>query len=233
MISNKKGVSVNCTLCHQSESWELNGYGKDFLKNGHNFQSFETMDHLDSDKDGFINSEEWKALSNPGDPASTPKRVGPWLKESKPTISPKKALTPLFPGPVMFQVQEGPLSSTTIQELESLLGRKLSDEEKFSTLFWIFQNGNKSAVASYSLFSAGEEGLNVLLTIVRSGRILKIHPVHLHLKPLTSKSFLEQFTGKSSSELSQVQFVKGREKESKEMVESIRSTVQILERLQK
>ena len=260
MISAKKGILVNCTLCHQSDIWELNKYGKDFLKGGHDFRSLETLESLDSDQDGFTTSEEWKFQSNPGDPASTPKRTGNWLKESKPTFPPKKILAPLFPGTITYRVQEDPLSENTINDIEKILGRKLHDEEKYPTLFLVQQEATESAsdlshlrnrhslsearshsrplgknektlgVAVYSIFHSKGLDINVLLTVTKQNRILKLHPQHLHLKALASPHFLKQFSGKRSDELSHIQPIKGWEKESQNLMDAVRNTLIILER---
>lgn len=238
MISAKKRELVNCTLCHQPDGWEINKYGKDFLKEGRSFQALEILDSRDSDQDGIITSEEWRFLSNPGDPASKPKNPGNWLKESKPTFPPKKILSPLFPGTISYRVQEEPLSEKTVAELEKILGKKLQDEEKYPTLFWVLQDQKPVGLSAYSLFSSHGDALNIVLTIVKREallaptlRILKIYPQHLHLKAMNSSTFLKQFSGKNLSELSQVQPLKGLEKESQGLIDSVKTTLTILEKL--
>lgn len=63
---NTSGTRLDtCNLCHVSSSGgTFNPYGMAYSTNGRNFASIET---LDSDKDGFTNIEEIKALTFPGD----------------------------------------------------------------------------------------------------------------------------------------------------------------------
>ncbi|MGV8076767.1 MAG: hypothetical protein ACP5N0_05675 [Methanosarcina sp.] len=57
----------SCTTCHNGEA--INPYARAYLGSGRNFESIET---LDSDKDGFPNLDEVKALNFPGDPNDHP-----------------------------------------------------------------------------------------------------------------------------------------------------------------
>ena len=54
-----------CVTCHFSGILQKNTYGMDFMTNGRNFETIET---LDSDGDGFTNLAEINALTFPGDP---------------------------------------------------------------------------------------------------------------------------------------------------------------------
>jgi hypothetical protein len=233
MVSAKKGVLVNCTLCHQPISWELNQHGMDFLKQGRDFKALDVLETLDSDKDGFINEQEWQALSNPGDPASTPKSPGLWLQEAKPTFPPKKILSKIFSGSVQYQVEEEPLSKPTIQSCEQILNRPLRDEEKYPTLFWVIQKETPIGLAAYSIAPIKPTESHILLTIIKNNKILEIHPQHVHTKRLASKKFLDQFKDKQVNELSTIQVIQGLEKESQAMVEAIKATMVILGSLEK
>lgn len=228
MVSAKKGMTVNCTLCHQSDSWELTKYGKDFSKKGRDFKAIEALDAMDSDQDGFTTADEWKAGSNPGDPASTPKHPGNWLKEVKPTFPPKKILSPLFPGEISYHVQEEPLKDAVIVDIEKALGRKLRDEEKYPTLFWVMEKGQPAGVASYATFTSPDGDLNVALVVMKESKILKLHPQHVHKK--TFVPFLSQFTGKGMNDLGQIQPMRGFERESKELIDSIKAALSIMEK---
>jgi hypothetical protein len=60
----------SCMLCHTNRTPELNAYGIDYQRAGHNFKAIEL---LDSDKDGVSNLAEIKALTLPGgNPAALP-----------------------------------------------------------------------------------------------------------------------------------------------------------------
>ena len=63
---------VKCTTCHEVRPPALNSYGKD-LKAAHG--NLATIEKLDSDKDGFSNLAEIKALTLPGDPKDKPPAV--------------------------------------------------------------------------------------------------------------------------------------------------------------
>lgn len=231
MISAKQKMLVNCTLCHQSDSWDLNRYGRDFMKEGRDFKAFRILESSDSDKDGFTTSEEWKFKSNPGDPASTPKRPGPWLKKAKSTFPPKKFLAPLFSGKVTYYVQEEALPEKTVAEIEKALERKLRDEEKYATLFWILKKDRQAGVATYLVLPSGEDEINVFLTVVDEDKILKVVRIKAETRALGSSSFLKQFSNKGVDELGQVKPLKKLEKKSLELIDSIRTTAFILQKL--
>jgi len=231
MISAKRKILVNCTLCHQSDNWDLNRYGRDFMKEGRNFKAFQILESSDSDRDGFTTSEEWKFKSNPGDPASTPKRPGSWLKKAKSAFPPKKVLAPLFSGVVTYHVQEEALPEKVVEEIEKTLDRELRDEEKYAALFWVLKKGRPVAVATYLVLPFRDEKINVFLTVVDNDKILKVHRKKVETRALGSSSFLKQFTNKRIDELDQVKPLKKLKKESQTLIDSIRTTVIILQKL--
>lgn len=67
-------VRARCELCHFG--LKLNSYGQDFQKewdiNHDIVKSLRSVENLDSDKDGFLNLAEIKAMSLPGDKTSIP-----------------------------------------------------------------------------------------------------------------------------------------------------------------
>ena len=54
----------SCKICHQAPVPALNGYGTDYVKEGYDFVSIES---LDSDGDGVTNLEEILTEENPGE----------------------------------------------------------------------------------------------------------------------------------------------------------------------
>ncbi|MFQ5712304.1 MAG: thrombospondin type 3 repeat-containing protein [Candidatus Geothermarchaeales archaeon] len=88
-----KPFQTDCTVCHtEQKGGELNNFGLDFKVNDH---SIEAIEDLDSDGDGFTNSEELKAGTYPGDPESHPE-VAPTQEEEAPKeeSEPQPATTP-------------------------------------------------------------------------------------------------------------------------------------------
>src|SRR4051812_16950433 len=67
-------VRARCELCHFGV--KLNSYGQDFKKeweiNHDIIKSIRAIENLDSDKDGFLNIDEIKAMSFPGDKTDVP-----------------------------------------------------------------------------------------------------------------------------------------------------------------
>jgi hypothetical protein len=62
-----------CVTCHVGTGTELNRYGNDL----HVAKAkFADVEKLDSDRDGFTNLDEIKALTFPGDSTDTPRRRG-------------------------------------------------------------------------------------------------------------------------------------------------------------
>lgn len=59
----------SCTLCHTANIPDMNSYGSDYRRLGHNFAAIEA---LDSDSDGATNLAEITARTWPGDPADKP-----------------------------------------------------------------------------------------------------------------------------------------------------------------
>ncbi|MBC7472905.1 MAG: hypothetical protein H7263_01340 [Candidatus Sericytochromatia bacterium] len=66
---------TRCELCHQGS--QLNSYGRDFgiewRKDHDIINSFRVIENIDSDNDGFINIDEIRAMSLPGDKTSIPR----------------------------------------------------------------------------------------------------------------------------------------------------------------
>lgn len=71
-------VLSSCDSCHIITDYghkageTLNAFGRDYMKAGRDAAAFEAIGELDSDGDKWSNSAELKALTNPGDPNSSP-----------------------------------------------------------------------------------------------------------------------------------------------------------------
>jgi ASPM-SPD-2-Hydin domain-containing protein len=77
-----------CNLCHPNGTSSFNAYANDFSAANHAFKAIETVD---SDRDGFTNVTEIKALSFPGDaksvPATTPPPAAPKIAVSSTSLA--------------------------------------------------------------------------------------------------------------------------------------------------
>jgi hypothetical protein len=68
----------SCDSCHLITDYgrkpgdTTNAYGKEYLKAGRDMSAFAAIADSDSDGDGWSNSDELEAATNPGDPASNP-----------------------------------------------------------------------------------------------------------------------------------------------------------------
>ncbi|MBT3982784.1 MAG: hypothetical protein HOE90_15600 [Bacteriovoracaceae bacterium] len=64
----------SCFICHIPKQDEHNPYGQAYFNTGwrDGEYSFEDIEDLDSDKDGYTNIQELKALTLPGDAKSHP-----------------------------------------------------------------------------------------------------------------------------------------------------------------
>ncbi len=73
-----QGVNFGCQYCHESRNGggSLNQFGIDFEENNETYDDF--LGAIDSDGDGFSNSQELhsKPVTNPGDPDSFPVEGG-------------------------------------------------------------------------------------------------------------------------------------------------------------
>lgn len=67
-------VRSRCEMCHIGP--QLNSFGKDFAmewgKTHDIVKSYKAIENLDSDRDGFLNIDEIKAMSLPGDKVNVP-----------------------------------------------------------------------------------------------------------------------------------------------------------------
>jgi len=132
---------------------------------------------------------------------------------------------------VTYHVREEALPEKTVEVIEKALERKLRDEEKYATLFWILKKDQEAGVATYLVSPSREGDINVFLMVVDENKILKVNRVKVETKALGSSSFLKQFSNKRINELGQVKPLKKLEKKSLELIDSIRATTIILQKL--
>ncbi|MDI6809058.1 MAG: hypothetical protein QME66_08780 [Candidatus Eisenbacteria bacterium] len=200
------GYNVSCGICHvRGGGSELTGYGKDFQRFGTTPGAFKAIADRDSDRDGVKNLDEIRAKSNPGDPRSTPTNLTDWLQRIEESMLPLEQLGKLFPGAKMFSSMEGTLSDSQIQQVEGLLGSRLSEEDAVPTFYFaVEKQGNRLKRTGVSLFVAlagGKDKLIVGVAADLSGNVISVILVQNKLdKRLAERKFLEQFIGKSAND---------------------------------
>lgn len=78
-------VRANCQLCHSGK--HLNNFGNDFKKqieiSKDATKAIKAIEELDSDNDGFVNIDEIKAMSLPGDKLSIPSMLNKEKSQSR------------------------------------------------------------------------------------------------------------------------------------------------------
>lgn len=223
----------NCTLCHDRASWEPTEYGKMFHELGRNMDALTAMEKLDPDGDGSLTEQEIQAKSNPGDPRSTPQRVGPWLKATAPVAPPAQHLRALFAESKKYKLHDEPLNAQQVKNIERQLNESLRDEEKYPVYFAVGSDHEPQGFALYASTAEKEKpcfflagyGLNPEGTISVSG----IRMLACPHKALTQSNYLAQFSGKSVEGLGAVKPPKNDlEKISKEIAASVRRGAFIL-----
>lgn len=146
LFRKKYKYRVSCYICHsQGGGSAPNSYGKGFKRRGMNFSSFGKMEDIDSDKDGFKNLVEILVKSNPGSFGSTPENPGDWLRQIEESFIPREQLLQIYPEASYFTTLEGALNEKQIRDIESTLGRKLSEQETIPTFYFAFTGTKKDA----------------------------------------------------------------------------------------
>lgn len=222
LYRKKYGYKVSCYVCHsQGGGSALGGYGKDFKRNGLRSSTFGKIENKDSDRDGFKNSAEILAKSNPGDRRSTPDNPGDWMERMEEEFIPREQLVMLYPQATKFSIIEGTLNAKQIKFIESSLSRKLAEMETVPTLYFAFTGkGREAKRIGLAMFGSppGKNGrMSIGIGIALNGKINKLVVYKSKEdKKVFQGEFLSQFEGKdlkSSFKLEQgVVPVEGEEK---------------------
>lgn len=102
-----------CNLCHGSSSGgSFNPYGMAYSGSGRNFASIET---LDSDKDGFTNIEEIKALTFPGDVNDHPQTTSA-TPTTTTNVSQQQQITTISDDDIEEELEDDEVSDDDIKE---------------------------------------------------------------------------------------------------------------------
>ncbi|MBI4424943.1 MAG: hypothetical protein HY554_14520 [Elusimicrobia bacterium] len=204
MFQAKYKYKANCTACHDRDSWELTGYGKGFFKQGRGLAAFAAIEAADPDGDGASSGQEIAARSNPGDPRSTPQRLGDWLKNLLPPQAPRKHLAALFPGHDRAALEELELGADRRKRIESGLSRPLRDEELYPVFFRVFRGDELLGAALYAS-AAAPHACSFIVGYAqpkgRPARVTGLRVLDCEPKALKSGAFLDRLRGAGELEL--------------------------------
>lgn len=170
---------ASCAVCHTGGAGgKLTDYGRDVMKAGGNWNAFDALDRADADGDRAANGDEAKAGSNPGDPASTPRRPGNWLQDVKLADQvPLHDLAEMFPKAGRFEAADFDLSSADAEAIGKALGAPLAREDRLGTVYFAVDAKAVPPVRTgAALFTAGSLPDGVLVAAVavdRSGTIVR------------------------------------------------------------
>lgn len=179
----------SCTVCHQADSWENNDFGKQFRDEGRSLKALEKIANRDADGDAIANYLEILAKSNPGDPRSTPKRPGDWLKDAA-IRPPKKLMKFAFPDADAYEVREMELRGERAKAVEKLWGAPLPDESRYAALFVALKEGKPSGAGTYlSVELPGYEAKPTLLFVAAdaAGKLAYLKIIEYEGTPSLSK----------------------------------------------
>lgn len=232
LFRTKYKYRPNCTLCHDADSWEPNGYGKLFLKGGRSLEALSRIEPEDPDGDGHPSLKEIEARSNPGDPRSTPDRLGEWLARLPVVQPPLRHLEALFadaPGQPVYSLEEPELRAITVRKLEHVEGRALRPEERYPSYFRARFTGVPGKQEGFALYASteGDEPCFFLAGYLPSpdGKVWVsgVRMLKCGSRRLRSPRYLDQFKNKLPAELQRVRPAKPEDAaQSDQVVQAVR-----------
>ncbi len=168
---------THCTLCHDQDGGsDRNGYGRDWAKEGEDLKAFRTIAERDSDGDGFSNSVEIAAGSNPGEAKSTPDKPGRrWARKPKIPI-PTDLLRLVMSAAERMEALEPVLSDAQVAAIEKGAGAKLQLIDKYPTLYFGTEDGRRTQVGIFRQFQFGKKGawFSLLIAVDEAAKVKKI-----------------------------------------------------------
>ena len=188
------GYMPSCNACHsQGGGSTLNTYGKSFKAAGKNLEAFSKIAGQDSDGDGFPNSAESAAKSNPSDKLSTPSKPGNWLDMA--SLIPREVRAK-FPKVLTWLPKDALLTSADIAAAKALGATlKASDE---NTIYIPLENQRPAGTAL--IFPVNYQGKTffLLMTTDRMLAISSVSVLHADAMPSAKSSkIFSSFVGKT------------------------------------
>ena len=198
LFESKYAYRVVCQLCHSAGGGSaVNDYGRDFLRGGANLAAYARLENKDSDDDGFKNLLEITAKANPGDPRSTPIKIGDWLASADAPQIPDVDLKKLFPSADAFAAIEGSLKAAQVKAIETAAGVTLTPEDKLPTFYFAMKGSKRYAVAEFISFQSSAGLVSVAVAMDTAGVVSGIRILtNPASKAIEAAAFVGQFKGK-------------------------------------
>lgn len=178
------GYMPACGACHTDGGGSvLNSYGKSFKTAGKNLAAFSKIASQDSDADGFLNSVEAAAKSNPADKSSTPAKPGNWLDIA--SLIPREVRAQ-FPTVTTWLPKDALLTAADIAAAKALGATlKASDE---NTIY--IPLVNQRPVGTALIFPVNYQGKSffLLMTTNRTLAISSVSVLHANAVPSAKSS---------------------------------------------
>lgn len=170
------GGPSRCESCHaHGGGTERSPFGRDWANAGASLAAFRAVDTVDSDGDGTSNKDELAADSNPGDARSVPGNPGTaWRRPGAPTPIPTEQLELVFDRMDRIEAWEPDFTREQIAEIEAGAGTRLTDLDRYPTLYFGVRGGERTSIAVFSQFEQGGHPYHLLTSIDRSGSIDRI-----------------------------------------------------------
>jgi hypothetical protein len=167
------GKTARCEACHgRGGGTERNDYGKLWAKTGGDMAAFKTIDHVDTDGDGFDNKAELEQDSNPADAKSTPSEPGKYRAPLELT-APTDQLLLVWHKAERMEVAEADLTEAQMSAIQKGTQRPLDASERFPTLYFGVDGGKRTKVALFAHFKMPQGPTSVLIGADFDGRVTK------------------------------------------------------------
>ncbi|TDU26678.1 hypothetical protein DFR24_3707 [Panacagrimonas perspica] len=198
LYKQQYGYPPSCNACHKDGGGTpRNDYGDQFKKAGENLAAFDKIAALDGDGDGFSNSEEASAKSNPGSKNSTPQAKGDWLDTA--SLIPREVQA-LFPGVRAYLPKDALLTDADIARAKAL-GAELGKQDE-NTIYIPLQDQRPAGTALIFPAEFNKKAFFLLLATDRQLKVIAVQPLNTAHVPDAAKSAVyASFKGVSLDQL--------------------------------
>lgn len=198
LYKQQYGYPPSCNACHKDGGGTpRNDYGDQFKKAGENLAAFDKIAAMDGDGDGFSNSAEATAKSNPGSKNSTPQNKGDWLDTA--SLIPREVQA-LFPGVRAYLPKDALLTEADIARAKAL-GAELGKQDE-NTIYIPLQDQRPAGTALIFPAEYDKKTFFLLLATDRQLKVTTVQPMNTAHVPEAAKSAVyASFKGLSLDQL--------------------------------